>query len=129
MERPPEIPGRAWTTALAGRPGPVVIALPEDMLTSLTEAAPLTGPARVAAPAPDAATVADVQAILAGASRPLILIGGCNWTRAGQAALEAFAEASEIPVVAAFHYQDPFDNFSPAMPARRGSGGRPTSSV
>ena len=53
VDRIPEILARAWTTALTGRPGPVVIALPEDMLTSLTEAAPLAGPARIAEPAPD----------------------------------------------------------------------------
>ncbi len=122
VNRIPEILARAWTTALTGRPGPVVIALPEDMLTSLTEAAPLTGPARVMEPATDAATVAQVQAMLATAKRPLILLGGCNWTEAGQAALKAFAEASDIPVVAAFRYQDMFDNFSPCYAGEAGVG-------
>lgn len=122
VERIPEILSRAWITATTGRPGPVVIALPEDMLTSLTDAAPLTGPARVTEPAPDAAAVAEARALLSQAVRPLILIGGCNWTEAGRAALQAFAEASDIPVVAAFRYQDQFDNFSPVFAGEAGVG-------
>ena len=122
VDRIPEILARAWTTALTGRPGPVVIALPEDMLTSLTDTAPLTGPARIteAAPAPDA--MAEALAMLAKAKRPLILMGGCNWTPEGRAALQAFAEASDIPVVAAFRYQDQFDNFSPCYAGEAGVG-------
>ncbi len=122
VERIPEILARAWVTATTGRPGPVVIALPEDMLTTLTDAAPLTGPARIAAPAPDAAAVADALALLQGAARPLILMGGCNWTAAGQQALQSFAEASDIPVVAAFRYQDQFDNHSPVYVGEAGVG-------
>lgn len=121
-DRIPEILSRAWTTALTGRPGPVVVALPEDMLTSLTAAAPLTGPVRLAEPAPDAATMAEVRAMLSAARRPLILIGGCNWTGGGRAALQGFAEGSDIPVVAAFRYQDQFDNFSPAYAGEAGVG-------
>lgn len=122
VDRIPEILARAWTTALTGRPGPVVIALPEDMLTSLSAVAPLTGPARIAEPAPDAATMAEVRAMLAAARRPLILMGGCNWTPAGKAALQGFAEASDIPVIAAFRYQDQFDNFSAAYAGEAGVG-------
>lgn len=122
VERIPEILGRAWVTATTGRPGPVVVALPEDMLTSLTEAAPLLGPARITEPAPDAATMAEVLALLSAADRPLILIGGCNWTQAGKTTLQTFAEASDIPVVCAFRYQDQFDNFSPAYAGEAGVG-------
>jgi acetolactate synthase-1/2/3 large subunit len=120
--RIPEILARAWVTATTGRPGPVVIALPEDMLTSLTDAAPLTSPARIAEAAPDAATVAEALGLLQDAQRPLILIGGCNWTEAGQTALQGFAEASDIPVVAAFRYQDQFDNHSPVYAGEAGVG-------
>lgn len=122
VERIPEILARAWTTATTGRPGPVVIALPEDMLTSLTDAAPLTGAARVAAPAPAPDALAEALAMLEGAARPLILIGGCNWTPSGKKALQDFAEASDMPVVAAFRYQDQFDNFSPAYAGEAGVG-------
>ncbi|HEX9857782.1 MAG TPA: thiamine pyrophosphate-dependent enzyme, partial [Paracoccaceae bacterium] len=109
-------------TALTGRPGPVVIALPEDMLTSLTDAAPLTGPARIAEPAPTAEALAEARALLSAARRPLVLMGGCNWSEAGQQALQGFAEASDIPVVAAFRYQDQFDNFSPVYAGEAGVG-------
>jgi len=125
VNRIPEILARAWVTALTGRPGPVVIALPEDMLTSLTDALPLAGPTRVVEPAPDAATMADVQAMLAGAKRPLVLLGGCNWTEAGQAGLRSFVEGSDIPVVAAFRYQDMFDNFSRCYAGEAGVGMQP----
>ena len=126
--RIPEILARAWTTATTGRPGPVVIALPEDMLTALTEAAPLSGPARVTEPAPTAEAVAETLAMLSAAERPLILIAGTDWTAAGRAALQAFAEASDIPVVAAFRYQDQFDNFSPVFCGEAGVGMPRTSS-
>ncbi len=122
VNRIPEILGRAWVTATTGRPGPVVIALPEDMLTSLTGAAPLTGPARIAEPAAEPAALDDTLRMLGSASRPLILIGGCNWTDAGKVALQAFAEASDIPVIAAFRYQDQFDNHSPVYAGEAGVG-------
>jgi acetolactate synthase-1/2/3 large subunit len=57
VNRLPELLARAWTTALTGRPGPVVVALPEDMLTSLTRAAPLTSPTHIHEPAPAPAAV------------------------------------------------------------------------
>lgn len=122
IDRIPEILSRAWTTALTGRPGPVVVALPEDMLTSATEVQPLTHAPRIAeaAPAPDA--LADALALLAGAKRPAIMLGGCNWTASGRAALQAFAEASDIPVIAALRYQDMFDNHSPCYGGDLGLG-------
>jgi acetolactate synthase I/II/III large subunit len=122
VARIPEILGRAWVTATTGRPGPVVIALPEDMLTSLTNVAPLAGPARISEPAPLPEATAEALMLLAGAERPLILIGGCNWTDAGRQALQGFAEASDIPVVCAFRYQDQFDNFSPVYAGEAGVG-------
>lgn len=122
VDRLAEILARAWTTATTGRPGPVVIALPEDMLTNLTDAAPLTGPTRISEPAPAPDAVTEALALLAGAARPLILLGGCNWTGAGQAALQGFAEASDIPTIAAFRYQDQFDNFSPVYAGEAGVG-------
>jgi acetolactate synthase-1/2/3 large subunit len=120
VDRIPEILARAWATALTGRPGPVVIALPEDMLTSLTVAAPLTGPARIAEPAPTQAALEEARAMLAASTRPLILLGGCNWTGAGRRALQDFAERSDIPVIAAFRSQDQFDNFSPVYAGEAG---------
>ncbi|BCG89931.1 thiamine pyrophosphate TPP-binding domain-containing protein [Mesorhizobium sp. 113-3-9] len=122
VSRVPEIVARAWTTALTGRPGPVVVALPEDMLTTLTEAAPLSGPAAIfeAAPAQDA--MAAALKLLEAASRPVLLMGGANWTADGRTALQTFAEASDIPVVAAFRYQDQFDNHSQVFVGEAGVG-------
>src|SRR5690554_3904361 len=114
-DRIPEILSRAWTLATTGRPGPVVIALPEDMLSALSEAAPLTGGVGWHAPQPAPQAVEATHAMLTEAERPLILMGGCNWTSEGRAALQALAEASDIPVIAAFRYQDQFDNHSPVF--------------
>lgn len=122
VARLPEIVARAWTTALTGRPGPVVVALPEDVLTARTDAAPLSGPPAMFEPAPDGAALAATRAVLAEARRPLILVGGANWTAEGRAALQAFAEASDIPVVAAFRYQDQFSNRSPVFAGEAGVG-------
>ncbi|MFD3190080.1 thiamine pyrophosphate-binding protein [Sedimentitalea sp. HM32M-2] len=122
VERVPEIVARAWTAATTGRPGPVVIALPEDMLTSQTDTKPLRQPAELCEPAAPMAALDKMQALLTAAQRPLILIGGCNWSDAGRAALQSFAEASDIPVIAAFRYQDQIDNFSPVYCGEAGVG-------
>jgi acetolactate synthase-1/2/3 large subunit len=121
-ERIPELLSRAWTTAVSGRPGPVVMALPEDMLTSLTDAAPLTGPVKVHEPAPGVGTVDGVLDLLSASKRPLVMLGGCNWRAEGRAALQTFAEASDIPVIAAFRYQDQFDNHSTVYAGEAGVG-------
>ncbi|GGF74426.1 acetolactate synthase-1/2/3 large subunit [Mameliella alba] len=125
VDRIPEILARAWKTATTGRPGPVVIALPEDMLSSRTKTAPLAGPAEYPEPMPAPQTVQKARAILAEAKRPLILYGGCNWTRSGSEALQRFAESSDIPVVSVFRYQDMFDNYSPCFCGEAGVGMTP----
>ena len=122
VERIPELIARAWTTALSGRPGPVVVALPEDMLSALTEVASLAGPARITDPAPDGVAVEEALDLLSAAARPLLLIGGCTWTGDGKAALQRFAEDSGIPVLAAFRFQDRFDNHSPVYAGEAGVG-------
>lgn len=122
VDRLPEIVARAWTIALSGRPGPVVVALPEDMLTRHTEVPALAGPATVMEAGATPAAVEGAREMLAAAQRPLILIGGANWTPAGRASLKAFAEASDIPVVAAFRFQDQFDNNSPVFAGEAGVG-------
>ena len=121
VERIPEILSRAWSTALSGRPGPVVIALPEDMLTSITEAKPCR-PVRIPEPAPDQQTLCEIEEKLNGAKRPLIFIGGSGWKTDGTNAIQRFAEASDIPVVAAFRFQDLIDNHSPNYAGDLGVG-------
>ena len=122
VDRLPELLGRAWVQAVTGRPGPVVVALPEDMLTARPKVAALTRPALVFGAAPSDAAMVEVQAMLAAAKRPVIMLGGTNWSAAGRRALQVFAEASEIPVVAAFRFQDQFDNHSAVYVGEAGVG-------
>ena len=121
--RIPEHLARAWKTAVSGRPGPVVVSLPEDMLAALSNTAPLSQPLPPIAPAqPDPAALRHMQAILSQAQRPLILTGGTGWTAQGKSALQAFAEASDIPVLTAFRCQDAFDNTSAVFAGEAGVG-------
>ncbi len=122
VDRIPEILARAWTTATTGRPGPVVVALPEDMLGAKATARPLAGPATVTEAAPTPEAVAETLARLGRAERPLLLIGGTNWSARGRGDLQAFAEASDLPVVAAFRFQDQFDNHAPVFAGEAGVG-------
>ena len=125
VDRIPEIIARAWTTAISGRPGPVVVALPEDMLTDVTDVPALTGPAPVHEPGPMPDAIAAVVSKLSAAERPLILIGGGGWRAEGSTALQRFAEAADIPVIAAFRFQDILDNHSPSYVGDAGTGMTP----
>lgn len=125
VDRIPEIMARAWTTATTGRPGPVVIALPEDMLTDVTSVPALTGPMAFEEAAPTHATIDAVLAELSNAERPLILMGGGGWRVESTSALQRFAESSDIPVLAAFRFQDFFDNHSPSYVGDAGVGMTP----
>jgi acetolactate synthase-1/2/3 large subunit len=108
-ERIPEYLSRAFHTARSGRPGPVVLGLPEDMLSAAKEAVDAK-PARTPEAQPSAAAMAELAAKLKGAQRPLMIVGGPGWSREVQAAVQAFAERFELPVAPAFRYQDYFDN-------------------
>jgi acetolactate synthase-1/2/3 large subunit len=112
-DRVPELVSRAWVTATTGRPGPVVVALPEDMLAAATHAAAVTGAPRIAAPQPDPTALADARALLATAKRPLAILGGGGWTKPGGAALQAFCGASDIPLIVAFRTHDRVDTTHP----------------
>jgi acetolactate synthase I/II/III large subunit len=108
-ERIPEYVSRAFHVAMSGRPGPVVIGLPEDMLSALGHAVDAK-PARVAEAGVD---VADFEALtdkLLQAKRPLMIVGGPGWSSKVQKSIEAFATAWDMPVASAFRYQDYFDN-------------------
>ncbi|RED11280.1 thiamine pyrophosphate-dependent enzyme [Pontivivens insulae] len=121
--RIPEIIARAWRIAQSGRPGPVVIALPEDMLS--TDLPDTVAPARaveIVRPAPAPEQIDQTRAALTDAKRPLILAGGGGWRPEGKAALQKLAEGSGIPVVCAFRNQDLFDNDSPLYAGDAGVG-------
>jgi acetolactate synthase-1/2/3 large subunit len=125
VDRIPEVISRAWSTATTGRPGPVVIALPEDMLTDTPKANPLTrkAPMHEAAPAQEA--IQTTVAMLSGAKRPLIIMGGGGWQNAGTQALQSFAETNDIPVLAAFRYQDHYNNHLQTYAGDAGVGMNP----
>ena len=117
--RVPEYVARAFHTALQGRPGPVVLALPEDMLTTETSAPalPRIEPA-LAWPAPGA--LRDVRSMLLEAQRPIVIAGGSGWDAEACKALERFAENWNLPVGCAFRFQDTFDNRHGALRGRCG---------
>ena len=107
--RIPEYVHRAFCTAVSGRPGPVALALPEDMQTERAQAED-GGRYREVQAHPDPADVARLAAMLGASRRPLVLVGGAGWTQAAYDDLHAFAEANDLPVAAAFRRQDHFDN-------------------
>lgn len=107
--RLPEYISRAFHVATSGRPGPVVLALPEDMLTDLVAVADAPRYRRsAAAPTPDA--MEGLAAELARAERPLVMLGGGGWTREASADITAFAANFDLPVACAFRRQDLIDN-------------------
>jgi acetolactate synthase-1/2/3 large subunit len=110
--RIPEYIAHAYRIAMAGRPGPVVLALPEDMLVETAQCADAPRVADVRAAA-DASDVAAAHAILRDALRPMVLVGGSRWDAEACASLAAFARDTGLPVAAAFRRQDLFDNRLP----------------
>jgi acetolactate synthase I/II/III large subunit len=100
-ERIPEYVSHAIHVARSGRPGPVVLGLPEDMLASGCDAADAK-PARIAESRPGAEDLAVLQEKLGKAVRPLMIIGGPGWSVAAQKAMEAFADRFDLPVAPAF---------------------------
>ncbi len=107
--RIPEYVSHAFHVAKNGRPGPVVLGLPEDMLSAVGEAVD-NKPARFAEPAASLADIAELKSQLAKAKRPLMMIGGPGWSKAIEKKVIAFAERYDMPVCAAFRFQDYMDN-------------------
>jgi acetolactate synthase-1/2/3 large subunit len=109
--RLPELLARAVREATSGRPGPVVLALPEDVLSGGARVADAR-PVRPATPGVAPADLARLRELLGGARRPLVLAGGPGWTEAAAADLRRVAEASRLPVAVSFRSQDVIDNRS-----------------
>ena len=122
--RIPEFLSRAYHTATSGRPGPVVLALPEDMLTEAVEIADARPYARVET-WPGEAPMAKLRAMLAAAKRPFLLLGGSAWDAEAVARIEAFAAASKLPAGCGFRRQDRFDNAHPCYAGDVGIGINP----
>jgi acetolactate synthase I/II/III large subunit len=112
-DRIPEHVARAFSLALSGRPGPVVLALPEDVLAEETEAAD-GAPVRVAQAAPRGGDLERLRDLLGAAERPLVVVGEGGWTQETGENVLAFCEANVLPVACAFRCQDFVDNRSPS---------------
>ncbi len=122
--RIPELVSQAFHRATNGRPGPVVVSLPKDVLdeAARVEDAEPYGVAR-AAPRPQ--DLERLRCMLAEAQRPLAIAGGAGWTAGAARDLAAWAEAAALPVVAAFRRQDCFDNLHPCYAGDLGAGPNP----
>jgi acetolactate synthase-1/2/3 large subunit len=123
-DRIPEYVARAFSTACAGRPGPVVLALPEDMLASETDATDAK-PFHVVQPHPGAEQIEALRGLLARAERPFVLLGGASWSPRAAKDMRTFLEANELPAGAAFRRQDAIDNNSPSYVGDVGIGINP----
>jgi acetolactate synthase I/II/III large subunit len=115
---------RAFGTAMSGRQGPVVIALPEDVLREQTDAAQLAPATRVAAQ-PGTTQMEQMRALLSAAERPLLILGGSGWDEDACAALARFAARNALPVTCSFRRQALFDNRDPHYAGDLGLGPNP----
>jgi acetolactate synthase-1/2/3 large subunit len=111
-DRIPEYIARAFQVATSGRPGPVVLALPEDMLVDTAVVAD-TRPYQPVQAAPSASQIDTLRGMLAEAKRPIVLLGGGTWNAQACADLQTFAEANMLPVACTFRFQDLLDNAHP----------------
>ena len=123
-DRIPEYLNRAFSVATSGRPGPVVLALPEDMLVDQTGARDAK-PWQIVKTCPATADIERVDEMLATAEKPLIIVGGSGWSDNTRLQLQEFAQSRAIPVVNSFRCQDFFDNEHPNYIGDLGIGVNP----
>ncbi len=123
-DRLPEYIARAFQIAQSGRPGPVVLALPEDMLSAMADVAdrPAAQPARAK---PALADVARIVQMLGQAKRPLVVAGGPGWSAQAAADMQRFAEGMDLPVAVPFRRQDYVNNDSAHYAGDLGVGMNP----
>lgn len=108
-DRIPEMVSKAFHHAMSGRPGPVALALPEDMLRDLTDVADAER-YKTVRPGVDPADMVTMQQMVSEAKRPLMIVGGGGWTETACADILAYAAANDLPVAASFRCQDIIDN-------------------
>jgi len=123
-DRIPEYVARAFATAMNGRPGPVVLVLPEDMLTKATAARPMPRVEAVESWS-DPGALRTLRELLLAAKKPFVVAGGAGWTPQAAQALQRFAENWKLPVGNAFRFQDTFDNHHPLYAGDVGIGINP----
>jgi acetolactate synthase-1/2/3 large subunit len=124
-ERVPELLNQAFQVATSGRPGPVVVALPEDMLRETAAVAPV-GPYRAVRAHPGAEDLAELRKLLFAAERPMMLVGGSGWDDPACADIARFLEANDLPVCCSFRRQDIVDNRLAGYCGDLGTGAAPT---
>jgi acetolactate synthase I/II/III large subunit len=122
--RVPEIVSRAFHVATGGRPGPVVIALPEDMLVERVSVADAP-PFRPVETSPGAAEMAELSDLLGKAERPIVILGGSRWSEAGCEAIARFAETFAVPVATSFRRAHLFHPLHPCYAGDLGIGPNP----
>jgi acetolactate synthase-1/2/3 large subunit len=123
-ERIPEYVARAFATAMNGRPGPVVLVLPEDMLVKTVRARPVARVEPVQAWC-DPGSLRQLREMLLASQRPFVIAGGSGWTPQAAQAMQRFAENWKLPVGNAFRFQDTFDNHHPQYAGDVGIGINP----
>lgn len=111
-DRLPEYIARAFRLAKSGRPGPVVLALPENMLSAEAEVADFAGVDTIKAPV-DSAPASEIVSKLKSAKRPLVVVGGSQWSDEASRHLTRFAEAANVPITVSFRRQDFMPNAHP----------------
>lgn len=122
--RVPEYVSRAFHMATSGRPGPVVIGLPKDMLKEPCDG-PLAEPYRAVEAAPGEEEMERLAALLAEAERPFLLLGGSRWTQAAYDDIRAFADRFDLPVATSYRRLPLFDPLHPAYAGDLGLGANP----
>jgi acetolactate synthase-1/2/3 large subunit len=123
-DRVAEFVGRAFATATQGRQGPVVLALPEDVLTA-EAGGPAPTPTRSARAGLDPQIATEIAGRLDAAERPIVVLGGSGWTDEGRAAALRWIEARDLPVVLSFRRKDLIDNDHPCYVGDLGLGPNP----
>jgi len=121
VQRIPELVARAFAMCQSGRPGPVVVALPEDMLRDVSTVAACDA-VKISSPTPSPGAIAQAVEMLGQAKKPLILVGGGGWSVQGRADLKTFAENNNLPVTVVFRSQDIMDNSSASYIGDAGVG-------
>ncbi|MCB1491512.1 MAG: thiamine pyrophosphate-binding protein [Rhodobiaceae bacterium] len=124
-DRIPETISHAFHIAMSGRPGPVVIALPEDMLSRPCDPVPPAPRVEVAEPAPTPDAVARFKGMLEAAENPFVIVGGSRWTDAARTALAGVAARNDLPVSCSFRRQSLFDHADPHYAGDFGLGINP----
>ena len=123
-DRIPEVIAHAWSVAMSGRPGPVVIALPEDMLTSTTSVNACKR-TEVSKPSPNPDDLELLRDRLEKATNPICILGGTRWNEQSTKDMQSFAESWDLPVVCSFRRQMLFDHVHESFAGELGLGVNP----